>query len=111
MKTHGRLILVLALLLAFATASQAQESTPTEREPAPGAALGAAIVNVAYLPIRLCTTVFGGLLGGFTGLMTAGNLEAAGDVWELFDGQDTITPAMMQGQESLRFGQYEFQAD
>jgi hypothetical protein len=102
MRVFGRLVAVAAMLLLISVPVVAQEPYQQEREPSPGLALTAAFANVVFFPVRLGVTVFGGVLGGFTGFMTAGNEEAADDVWGLFEGQNILTPEILSGKESLR---------
>lgn len=102
-------IVVSALLIALcASGVRAQGATPEEREAAPGAAVAAAFANIVFMPVRLAITVVGAELGGFTGLMTGGNQQSAEDVWHLFRGDNMLTADMMRGEESLRFGDFEF---
>lgn len=104
-----RLIVVAAVLIATcASGVRAQAATPEEREAAPGAALAAAFANIVFMPVRLAITVVGAELGGFTGFMTGGNQQSAEDVWHLFRGDNMLTADMMQGEEALRFGDFEF---
>jgi len=79
-----------------------------EREPTPFAAIGAAFLNLVFIPIRLGITVIGAELGGITGMLTIGNEEAASDVWRTVKGQNALTPDIMKGRESLRIGDMEF---
>ncbi len=99
-------IAVIAVVLVVMLGSSARAGVePVEvREPAPGAAIGAAFCNIVFAPLRFAVTVVNAELGGFTGLMTAGNVDAANDVWGLADGQNMLSPAIMQGKEQLRFG-------
>ena len=111
MSMWARSVVAFVLVMVLAGAASAQEAEAfRDREPAPGPALGAAFANVVFMPVRLGVSIVGAELGGFTGFMTAGNRQAAGDVWALFDGQSILTPEILQGKENFRFGSLEFGA-
>lgn len=99
-------VLVGALLLAGAASAQLQPVV--EREPRPGSATLAAVANVLFVPIRVAVTTVGAGLGGLTGWLTAGNQNAADDIWGLFDGQQYLQPEMMYGEEVLEMGHLQF---
>jgi len=103
--------LFIAVMFAVLSAGAARaQSEPAElRKAAPGSALGAAVANVLFVPVRLGISVVAGELGGFTGLMTAGDENAVADVWSLFKGQAFLTPRFMAGEEPMYFGSLEFQ--
>lgn len=101
--------MVLALCLVALAAAQASASNPLElRERKPGYALAAAALNVFYVPVRFLVTVFGAELSGITGLLTAGNQEAAGDVASVFDGTQFLSAEHIEGSEPIRFGPPQF---
>jgi len=110
MKGLVRLVVSAVTLTLLVVPAGADELFPQELERKPDTALGAAVGNVVFLPVRLAGTTFGGVLGGFTGFMTAGNRDAADDVWDLFQGQNILTPEIIEGKEALRFGYLEFTA-
>jgi len=96
---------IFAACLVLMAVGQVSASDPTEvRDRKPGYALAAAAMNVLYVPVRLTLTVIGAELSGVTGLLTAGNQEAAGDVASVFDGAQFLTPEHVEGSEPLRFG-------
>ena len=114
MRASMRVVLTGAVLLLGATSARADESyygtqsrPPQYRVADPGASAGAAFYNIVFTPIRVAFTVVGAGLGGATGFLTAGNVDAAEDVWGLFDGQQYAQPSVMNGQEPLHFGQFE----
>ncbi len=118
MKTLKRVVVVLALIgLCGSGASAAQDAglygthaqLPQAREPVPGASMLAALGNFVFIPVRVAWTTIGAGLGGLTGFMTAGNHDAASDVWGMFEGQNILTPDVVQGKEPLQFGSYEAQ--
>jgi len=94
----------LALILAvLASGARAADEEFRDRTPEPGAAIGAAFINVVFLPLRLVATVGDAFLGGFTGFMIGGDRRAAWDVWNLAGGDQIITPGMLTGRERFRF--------
>jgi hypothetical protein len=107
-------VLAAAVLILSATSVRAYEgygiqaAPPVKHERRPGAAIGAASANILFVPVRFAVTVVGAGLGGMTGFFTGGNIDAAQDVWGVFEGQNYLSPEVMTGQEHLRFGEYEF---
>jgi len=72
----------------------------------PGAGYGAAALfgNVLYIPAKLVYAILGGLVGGGTWLITAGNTQAANTVWRSALGGDyVLTPQMVAGQQPINF--------
>ncbi|MGO9607550.1 MAG: hypothetical protein ACLQAT_29820 [Candidatus Binataceae bacterium] len=72
----------------------------------PGAGYGAAALvgNAVYIPAKLVYAVVGGLIGGGTWLVTAGNTQAANTVWRSSLGGDyVLTPQMVAGQQPINF--------
>ncbi|MGD9763514.1 MAG: hypothetical protein AB7V27_07365 [Candidatus Binatia bacterium] len=107
-----RIAVAVALVLATASGARAADGDLdnglTERhQPNPGTALGAAALNVVYVPVRLVVTLGGGFLGGLTGFLTGGDEHAASDVHGLVDGSQVITPKMLEGREQFRFSRYD----
>src|SRR5215472_1647223 len=115
--------LVLSLLMAI-PAGPLVEYAAAQTQPAAGAAqtqvpqpadnnvnwsgagygAGALFCSLLYIPFKLTYAVLGGLVGGGTYLITAGNTQAANTVWRSSLGGDwVVTPAMLQGQEPLNF--------
>lgn len=115
MRVCMRVVLVAALLSMSAGAVQAgqgygiRSEPPQKRERRPGPAIGAAASNIVFAPVRIAVTIIGAGLGGLTGFLTAGNVDAASDIWALFDGQNYLSPEVMTGEEQLRFGTLEAQ--
>ncbi len=93
----------LALFSLVATAAPAAEELTETPRTSPGTSLGAAALNLVYLPVRIPVTLTGGLLGGLTGFLTGGDRHAAESVYCLTDGSQMITPKMLEGRESFRF--------
>jgi hypothetical protein len=113
------LSLVMAILagpLTMDSAAQTQPGTAAEQtlvsQPADsgvnwsgaGYGAGAVFCSLLYMPFKLTYGILGGLVGGGTYLVTAGNSQAADTVWRSSLGGDwVVTPAMLQGQEPLNF--------
>lgn len=107
MRTLQRFVVVVALsALVGANTTVAAEELTEVHQPAPGAALGAAALNVIFMPLRLAVTVVFAELGGVTGLLTGGDERAAKDVWGMVGGRNFITPAFVQGKEPMRLDSY-----
>ena len=69
-----------------------------------GYGAGAVFCSLLYIPFKLTYAILGGLVGGGTYLVTAGNSQAANTVWRSSLGGDwVVTPANLQGQEPLNF--------
>jgi len=102
-------VAVLAMVSGVGRAWGAEQNPQLELAPAhpverAGASLASALCNVVYFPLRFALTVVTAGLGGFTGMMTGGDLRAADAVWDATEGQGFITPAILEDSEPLRFG-------
>ena len=89
-----------------APSSSAQVPQPDSGVNWPGAGYGAAALfgNVLYIPAKLVYAILGGLVGGGTWLITAGNTQAANTVWRSALGGDyVLTPQMVAGQQPINF--------
>jgi hypothetical protein len=109
--TTARIALsVLAGAMLYVGSARAQLAPEQTREPHPGAAALAATANIVFMPVRFVLTTIGAELGGLTGWLTAGNTDAARDIWRLppFDGQTYLQPAILDGEEPLQVGELEF---
>src|SRR5271156_337837 len=72
--------------------------------PGAGYGAGALLCNVLYIPAKLTYALLGGIVGGGTYLITAGNQQAADTVWRSSLGGDyVVTPQMLQGQQPINF--------
>jgi hypothetical protein len=72
--------------------------------PGAGYGVGALLCNVLYIPAKLTYAVVGGVVGGGTYLVTAGNEQAANTVWRSsFGGDYVVTPQMLAGQQPINF--------
>ncbi len=72
--------------------------------PGAGYGAGALLCNVLYIPAKLVYAILGGVVGGGTYLITAGNQQAANTVWRSSLGGDyVVTPQMLAGQQPINF--------
>jgi hypothetical protein len=72
--------------------------------PGTGYGVGALFANVLYVPAKLVYAILGGLVGGGTYLITAGNMQAADTVWRsAFGGDYVVTPQMLAGEQPINF--------
>jgi len=109
MKRLACAVAVLAMLSGAGRAWGVEQNPQLELAPVPpaqraGVSLAAGLLNAVYFPVRLVLTIVTAELGGFTGMMTGGDRQAAWAVWDATEGQAFITPAMLEGRETMRFG-------
>jgi hypothetical protein len=72
--------------------------------PGAGYGAGALFCNLLYIPAKLVYALLGGIVGGGTYLITAGNMQAANTVWRSSLGGDyVVTPQMLAGQQPINF--------
>ena len=72
--------------------------------PGAGYGAGALLCNVLYIPAKLVYAILGGIVGGGTYLITAGNQQSANTVWRSSLGGDyVVTPQMLAGQQPINF--------
>jgi hypothetical protein len=88
-------------------ATQTQVPQPQDNNvnwPGAGYGVGALFANVLYIPAKLVYALLGGIVGGGTYLITAGNMQAANTVWRSSLGGDyVVTPQMLAGQQPINF--------
>src|SRR5271169_1262786 len=72
--------------------------------PGAGYGAGALFCNLLYIPAKLTYALLGGIVGGGTYLVTAGNSQAANTVWRSSLGGDyVVTPQMLAGTQPINF--------
>ena len=88
-------------------AAGTQVPQPTDNSvnwPGAGYGAGALFCNLLYIPAKLTYALLGGIVGGGTYLVTAGNMQAANTVWRSSLGGDyVVTPQMLAGQQPINF--------
>jgi len=102
-------------LAEYAAAQSAQVGPPATTQvpqpadnnvnwPGAGYGAGALLCNVLYIPAKLTYAILGGIVGGGTYLVTAGNQQAANTVWRSSLGGDyVVTPQMLAGTQPINF--------
>lgn len=108
MRIHHLALGVAAPVLLCVGLARAQMQPAPPPASHPGSALLAATGNIVFVPLRLAVTAVGAGLGGLTGWLTAGNKQAARDIWHLTDGQGYLEPATMYGAEPVEIGDLQF---
>ena len=101
---------VLVVLVAFSTLlllspgiASAQEGETSESAEA-GLGIGSGLLTLVYLPVKVVYAALGGIVGGFTYVLTGGDVETAKSVWEpSFYGTYVITPSNLKGERPVRF--------
>lgn len=107
MRKQGVVIVVLmafsTLLLLAPGIASAQEGQTSQSEEA-GLGIGSGLLTLVYLPVKVVYAALGGIVGGFTYVLTGGDLDTAKSVWEpSFYGTYVITPSNLKGEEPVRF--------
>lgn len=88
------------LLHPGAVLAQEEESQAAEA----GLGIGSGLLTLVYFPVKVVYAVLGGVVGGFTYVLTGGDLETAQTVWKpSFHGTYVITPSHLKGDEAVRF--------
>src|SRR6202451_3679627 len=89
------------------SAGQSQIPQPPDNSvnwPGAGYGAGALVCNLLYIPAKMTYAILGGIVGGGTYLVTAGNSQAANTVWRSSLGGDyVVTPQMLAGQQPINF--------
>ena len=104
---QGLLLMVMitlsAVILLTPGMASAAEGETSQAEEA-GLGIGSGILTLVYLPVKVVYAALGGIVGGFTYVLTGGDLETAKSVWEpSFYGTYVITPSNLKGEEPVRF--------
>ena len=90
-----------------AASPQTQVPQPPDNSvnwPGAGYGAGALFCNLLYIPAKLVYAILGGIVGGGTYLVTAGNSQAANTVWRsAFGGDYVVTPQMLAGEQPINF--------
>jgi hypothetical protein len=105
----GLAVMLAGPLTEYAAAQTQQTQVPQPQDnnvnwPGAGYGAGALFCNLLYIPAKLTYALLGGIVGGGTFLVTAGNMQAANTVWRSALGGDyVVTPQMLAGQQPINF--------
>lgn len=96
------LAVVVAATLSVPAVAGAQEAKQAGRDA--GLGLATVVANIFYIPAKVGYAAVGGLTGGLTYALTAGNLDAAQKVWVASGGGDyVLSTNHLQGREKIHF--------
>ena len=97
-----KLVVVLTLIaLVLGRAVPGQAHSAGEEA---GYAIGAATLNLVYLPAKTLVAIGGFILGAATGFATGGDTRAAYALWvPTLSGTFFLRPAHLQGTEPIQF--------
>ena len=98
------------LMVNPAMAQQLESSDPVSDA---GLGIASALLTVPYAAAKILYAALGGVIGGFTWILTGGDTQTAQTVWEpSFYGTYVITPDHLRGKEPVRFiGESSSQSD
>ena len=103
--TSVLMLIVFAFVVGIGTpvvSFAAEEESSPSNEAALGA--GSFFLTLVYSPVKLAYAILGGVVGGFTYVLTGFDLETAQGVWEpSVYGTYVITPDHLKGNEPVRF--------
>jgi hypothetical protein len=92
-------LLVMGLSLGQPVPGRAQNGASEA-----GLAVGAALANIVYVPVKAVVAVGGLALGTFAALLTGGDTRAAYALWvPAASGTYILTPACLDGSAPLKF--------
>jgi hypothetical protein len=95
-------MLAFSLLIMVPAGWAKEESQDTASEAGLGAA--SVLVSIPYGAVKIAYAILGGITGGFTYVLTGGNLKAAEAVWDTaLRGTYIITPDHLRGNKPIRF--------
>lgn len=99
------IVVLVALSLCLAPVARAQDKNGGEN-PAADIGLGVAsfLCSVPYGAVKVSMAILGGVVGGFTYLLSGMDKRAAESVWyTTMDGDYLVTPDHLRGKKELRF--------
>ena len=100
-------VLMAGLLAVGAVPARAEHGTPGEEA---GYALGAATLNIFYVPAKLLTALTGLVTGGFVAVFTGGSQRAAYAIWvPTSTGTFFLRPSHIAGTTPIEFLGSEYQ--
>jgi len=101
-----RLILLCTSMLVLSPGAATESAWADDGKTASDVGLGIAsfITTLPYGAIKIAYAGLGAIIGGFTYLLTAGDLDSANVVWEKsLLGTYVITPDHLTGEKPIRF--------
>ena len=110
--TRQSLSILLCLFVFTCGSVQADEGGESTVEEA-GLGVASALLTLPYGVSKMLYAGMGGVVGGFTWVLSGGDTEAAEAVWDAsMNGTYVITPEHLRGREAVRFfGRSSYQDD
>jgi hypothetical protein len=94
-------VVLAGLVAVLPVSSRAEERTPGSEF---GLAMGAAAIDLGWVPVKLVTAGLGLAVGSVAGVLTGGDVRTAYAVWvPTTTGTFIVTPANLDGTEPLQF--------
>ncbi len=99
-----RFAAVLVVTMALATPRAATAAEPPQYANDFGIGLGAVLIDLVYMPVKVVYATLGGLTGGFAFVLTGGRTDVATSIWRpSLGGTYVVTPSMLRGDEPINF--------
>ena len=103
-----RLLAILVMLalcqLVIVPAGWAKEERSQDTASEAGLGVASVFLSIPYGAAKVAYAILGGITGGFTYVLTGGNLKAAEAVWDTsLRGTYIITPEHLRGEKPVRF--------
>ena len=100
----GCALLVVGAVGGAAAGGAASASEKDQETHSAGAYAGAILGDVLYVPGKIVFAGLGAVTSGLTYLVTLGNSQTTGAVWEAtVEGTYVLTPRHIEGKEPIRF--------
>jgi len=98
-------VVILALAVCLAPVAQAAEKADeTSLSADLGLGVASFLCTLPYGAIKVATGLLGGIVGGFTYVLSGLDMRAADAVWyTTIEGDYVITPDHLRGKKDLRF--------
>ena len=98
-----RLVAALVMVVALAT-PRAASAEPPQYANELGVGIGAVLIDLVYMPVKVVYATLGGLTGGFAFVLTGGRTDIATSIWRpSLGGTYVITPEMLRGDAPINF--------
>jgi hypothetical protein len=99
-----RLAAALVVTIALATPRVAAAAEPPQYANDFGIGIGAVLIDLVYMPVKVVYATLGGITGGFAFVLTGGRSDIATSIWRpSLGGTYVITPTMLRGDEPINF--------